>query len=371
MPFDGLLKIEEKPNQPITLDSFRSDDKPYLIVSYGLGRDSTALLILLALDGIRPDLIVFADTGGEKDETYAYLPVMNAFLRSVGFPEVTVVSLFRQRDRNFETHLFRLGIFASLTYGNHSCSATWKIEAQENFLRTFRPVVDAKRAGRRIVKAIGFEAGEEYRAERNEKKKAEKADKKGCKSGDAFAEKKNSQYEVWFPLIELGIDFDGVLDTIWRGGLPIPPKSSCYFCAGMREIEIYQLSQREPHKFFRALVLERLAQRNPVVLHIGRVQGISFGKKYSDYECADPYAEKVEEAIDFFQLDRAFADGDRNPKATGWKPKKARVELFIECFKTPEKLREFMSGEMSMSVYAAQIAEINAAPTTAQMALPL
>lgn len=369
MPFDRLPTSEKTISQPITFESFDDDGvKPFLIVSYGLGRDSTALLVKLGQLGIIPDLIVFADTGAEKDGSYQYLPIMNAYLQSIGFPEITIVKLHRKRDRNFETHLLRLGIFGSLTYGSHKCSATWKIDAIEDYLKTYRPVIEAKRQGRIIVRAIGFEKGEEYRAVRNEKKK--QAQQQDCSdNGGAFALNFDSDYATWLPLIELGIDFDGVLDMIWREGLPTPPKSSCYFCAGMREIEVYQLAQTEPHKFFRALVLEKLAQRNKIVPH-GRVQGIAFGKKWSDYECADPYIEKVEEAIDFFRLDREFADGDRNRNATGWRMKKARVELFIECFKTPERLFEFMNGKTDLSAYAAQIEAINLMPGV-QMALPI
>jgi 3'-phosphoadenosine 5'-phosphosulfate sulfotransferase (PAPS reductase)/FAD synthetase len=368
MPLDGFTG-KKQTDQPITVESFYGENKPFLIVSYGLGRDSTAMLIKLAQLGIRPEIIIHADTGAEKDSTYAYLPIMNAYLRSIGFPEITIVKLHRNRDRNFETHLFRLGIFGSLTYGSHKCSATWKIDAIEAHLKTRRDVREAKRQGRTIVRAIGFEAGEEYRASRQEKKKKEQQEN-SCKNGGAFTLNHDSEYATWLPLIELAIDFDSVLDTIWREGLPIPPKSSCYFCAGMRQIEVYQLSQTEPHKFFRALVLERLAQRNRIVPHVGRVQGIAFGKKWSDYECADPYIEKIEEAIQFFRLDREYADGDKSRHATGWKLKKARVELFIECFKTPERLFSFMSGETDLSAYAAQIEEINQMPGV-QMALPI
>jgi 3'-phosphoadenosine 5'-phosphosulfate sulfotransferase (PAPS reductase)/FAD synthetase len=53
----------------------RMPDSP-LIVAYGLGVDRTAMLIEFARRSIRPDLILFADTGGEKPETYAYLPIM-------------------------------------------------------------------------------------------------------------------------------------------------------------------------------------------------------------------------------------------------------------------------------------------------------
>lgn len=40
-----------------------------LVVAYGLGVNSTAMLVEFARRGIRPDLILFADTGGEKPET--------------------------------------------------------------------------------------------------------------------------------------------------------------------------------------------------------------------------------------------------------------------------------------------------------------
>jgi 3'-phosphoadenosine 5'-phosphosulfate sulfotransferase (PAPS reductase)/FAD synthetase len=47
-----------------------------LVVAYGLGVDSTAMLVEFAVRGIRPDMILFADTGGEKPETYQYLDVI-------------------------------------------------------------------------------------------------------------------------------------------------------------------------------------------------------------------------------------------------------------------------------------------------------
>ena len=39
-----------------------------LVVAYGLGVDSTAMLIEFVRRGIRPDLILFADTGGEQPQ---------------------------------------------------------------------------------------------------------------------------------------------------------------------------------------------------------------------------------------------------------------------------------------------------------------
>lgn len=358
--------IFEALREPITIESFygaggsESAAAPYLIACFGGGRDSVGGLIKLAQLGIRPDLILMSDTTSEKDSTYNFIPIMNAYLRSIDFPEITMVELGRKRDSGFEAHLFRLGVFASLSYGNHSCSVTWKIQSQDRYLKTHRSLIEAKRQGRRLVRAVFFEAGEEYRAVRSDKNAiGETIDKDGCKRGTAFALRDDSDYTTWYPLIELGVTFDDILDLIWRAGLPIPKKSSCYFCAGMTELEIYQLAQDEPHKFFRALVLERIVQRNKIVKHDRRVQGIKFGKKWSDYECADPYANRIEEIIELFQLDREFADGDKNKKSNGWMKKAARVELFRECFASVENLREFMNGELDVVYYTERVQAIN------------
>ena len=54
------------------------------IVSYGGGANSTALLIGLHQHRIPVDLILFADTGGEHPHTYAYLDIMDRWLKDHG-----------------------------------------------------------------------------------------------------------------------------------------------------------------------------------------------------------------------------------------------------------------------------------------------
>ena len=60
-----------------------------VVVCYGGGVDSTAMLIAMRDAGIRPDLITFADTGAEKPETYEQVEKMNVWLLAQGFPTVT------------------------------------------------------------------------------------------------------------------------------------------------------------------------------------------------------------------------------------------------------------------------------------------
>jgi 3'-phosphoadenosine 5'-phosphosulfate sulfotransferase (PAPS reductase)/FAD synthetase len=61
------------------------------MVSYGGGANSTALLIGLHQHRIPVDLILFADTGAEHPHTYAYLEVMDSWLKDHGMPPITRV----------------------------------------------------------------------------------------------------------------------------------------------------------------------------------------------------------------------------------------------------------------------------------------
>ena len=48
------------------------------IVAYGGGTNSTALLVGLLEQKEKPDLILFADTGGEKPHTYEHINKVSA-----------------------------------------------------------------------------------------------------------------------------------------------------------------------------------------------------------------------------------------------------------------------------------------------------
>src|SRR5262245_43493753 len=95
-----------------------------LVVAYGLGVDSTATLVEFSTRGIRPDPILFTDTGGEKPETYAYLPVMQRYLTRVGFPPVVTVRYQPKRAvyDTLEQQCLHTGTLPSLAYGGKSCS---------------------------------------------------------------------------------------------------------------------------------------------------------------------------------------------------------------------------------------------------------
>ena len=126
-----------------------------LVVSWGGGRDSTAMLVGLAERGRRPDLILFADTGGEKPETYAYLPVVQRYLKAAGFPPVVTVR-YRPRTAPYTTlegQCLHTGTLPSLAYGGKSCSLKYKRGPQDRYILSAYPPDEFVRRGRRVVRA--------------------------------------------------------------------------------------------------------------------------------------------------------------------------------------------------------------------------
>lgn len=211
------------------------DNSPVLGVSYGLGVDSTAMLVGMVKAGRRPDFILFADVGGgEREATYAYLPIIQAYLRAHGFPPVTTVC-YRPKFAPYSTLEDNMLINATLpgaTFGRGNCSMKFKIRPQELWERRFK--------NRPITKLVGFEAGEEYRRKR--------ADQKAH-----VTRKANYSYE--FPLIQWGWDRDECKARIREAGLPVPPKSSCIFCPNIRPEELDELTPDERGRIVRMEIM--------------------------------------------------------------------------------------------------------------------
>src|ERR1035441_4621830 len=62
------------------------------VASYGGGVNSTAMLLGLAERSETVDLILFADTGGEKPETYAYVRRFAHYLSKISMPAIQEVA---------------------------------------------------------------------------------------------------------------------------------------------------------------------------------------------------------------------------------------------------------------------------------------
>ena len=217
------------------------------VVGYGGGTDSTAMLVGLHQRGIPVDLILFADPGAEQPHTYAFLDTMDHWLVEHGMPTITRVWYTDQNgDRlTLEQECLRSGSLPSIAYGHKKCSLKHKVQPQEKFCRHYDPCKEAGAQGERVVKMIGYDAGEERRRERV-----------------AGRDETDARYQKEYPLMEWGWDRERCIRQIRDAGLPLPGKSSCFFCPSMRRWEIRTLYHRYPDLLARALAIEDNARPN-------------------------------------------------------------------------------------------------------------
>ena len=225
----------------LTTEDVLKRDRP-LVIAYGGGVDSTGTCIGLRARGIVPDAIVFADTGGEKPGTYAWLDTFDVWLRDNGFPTVTRVCYLPKYStyRTLEEECEQKATLPSRVFGFGRCAEKWKVRAQAQWLRRWTLAIEAKSRGQAVIRAVSYEAGEEHRV-----------------NGKADA-----GIELWYPLIEWGWTRDDCVRAIEGAGLPVPPKSACFFCPSSTKKEVLWLAEHHPDLFARAVAMEQRAAPN-------------------------------------------------------------------------------------------------------------
>jgi len=207
-----------------------------LYVAYGVGRDSTALLIRLHDMGIRPDAIVFADVGSEKPETYAYIPIIQRWLKKVQFPPITIVRVTPKKAPydTIEGNMVMNATLPGIAFQVGSCTQKWKIEPQIKWGNHWPLAQEAWARGEKVVKLIGYDAGEEHRLKRADAK---------AHAGKLTPEGK--KYEIHYPLMDWGWDLQRCIDEIAERDLPVPVKSACFFCPSQHPWEVVELLNPE------------------------------------------------------------------------------------------------------------------------------
>jgi hypothetical protein len=214
-------------------------NKQPIAVCYGMGVDSTAVLIGLAQRGIRPDLITFADTGGEKPETYLYAPIIRQWLRDVDFPQFELCRYIPPIApyKSLYGNCIKNETIPSIAFGRKSCSLKWKRDAQEPLRRRLPANVQAWAEGKKVTKIIGFDATEKRRTY-------------------AGVGAEIDEYDYWYPLQDWGWDRERCEREIANAGLPVPVKSACFFCPSMKKHEITELREQHPDLYQLALDME-------------------------------------------------------------------------------------------------------------------
>lgn len=218
-------------------------ERPFFVVSDGVGRDSTAMLIGLRRLGVVPDAILHADTGDEHPLTNAYRRYRQTWLRSIGFPEFELVKRAPSVSGVTGLAFATLGekcvanhTLPSLAFGGkHGCSTEWKIVPQEQHLARNPRAQRTWARGLRVVKAIGYDFGP-------------------LDSRRAHHLTADEKYEYVYPLREFGWDRPRVVAEIRAEGVRMPRKSSCVFCPASKPWEIASssaITPRSPSKSWR------------------------------------------------------------------------------------------------------------------------
>lgn len=237
------------------------------VVGYGVGTDSTAMLVGLWKRQIPVDLILFADPGGEQPHTYAYLETMGRWLAAHRMPPITRVWYTQRSGQRLtlEQECLRSGTLPSIAYGRKSCSLKHKVVPQEKFCNHYQPCLDAWAKGERVVKFIGYDAGEERR-----------------RLGAVPHDLQDKKYQKEYPLMEWGWRRKDCIQAIREAGLPLPGKSSCFFCPSMKKREIRTLYHKYPDLLRRALAIEAAALPNLIT-----VKGLGRDWAWRDFIDAD------------------------------------------------------------------------------------
>ena len=243
-----------------------------IALCFGSGVDSTAMMVALRVAGVRPHVITFADTGGEKPETLAHLDRMQAVLALWGWPPIDVVRTKTLPSTGYTTLLGNClanETLPSLAFGMSSCSLKWKAHCQDQFLmgarsgpnaRPEHPVwVEAKSSGQKVVKLIGYDCS--------------KADTRRAKRVADV----ESPFDYVYPLQLLGWVRSDCVSAIARflGVDMVPIKSACFFCPASKHWELYWLAAMHPELFEQALHMERVALTG----RHSRFDAVEFGGK--------------------------------------------------------------------------------------------
>ena len=232
-----------------------------IVASFGGGVNSTAMLIGMVERKEPVDLILFADTGGEKPHTYAHVEYFSKWLYCQAYPEIVTVTGAQPQqisDGSLEAECLRNKALPSIAYGFKSCSMKWKLQPQKTYLKTH--YTDAE-----ITMLVGYDADESLRA------------------GHGVVE---TQFSKRYPLIEWSWGRAECIEAIDRWHIPQPGKSACFFCPSSKKHEIMELRRQYPDLAARAVAMEQNAE-------LTTIKGLGRRFAWGDLYAADDAQAKI------------------------------------------------------------------------------
>lgn len=209
--------------------------------SFGGGVQSVAVLVLQAQGRVNYDYFLFSNVG-EDSENPAALKYFREYalpfaeqhgiklieLRKTNRKGEITETLYQRQMRETKSILIPAWL-ESGAFGNRWCTRQYKMLVIQKWLRQH----GASKANPATV-GIGFSMDEWHRAK---------------DSRDAIQINE-------YPLLELRLSRNDCRKIIQDAGLPIPPKSSCYFCPFHRQTEWQRLKREELELFAKAVEID-------------------------------------------------------------------------------------------------------------------
>lgn len=214
-------------------------------ISYGGGVQSTALIVMAVQGELgRIDAALFSNVGDDSEH-----PATLEYVRNVAVPwaaarglPVEILHRYR-RDGTPETLMGRLVKPGSRSLpipvrmsngapGRRSCTADFKIKVIGKWLKAHGA---SRRDPADVLLGISYDEIQR------------------------ISNKRIAAYEkVLYPLVDRRLTREDCKRIIERAGLPVPPKSSCFFCPFHRPWTWAEMRRDEPHLFARSVALESL-----------------------------------------------------------------------------------------------------------------
>lgn len=219
------------------------ENEPERFISYGGGVQSSALIVLAAQGKIAPvKAAVFCNTGDDSEhpDTLVYVrTVMRDYCEKNGMPLIEIQKTLRGEPQTLLERMTkheRESLSEPIpVYGytgmptSRVCTVDHKVRVYEKWVR--------KNADRLPVETlIGISVDEIERAKTSE-----------------------SKYDTRkYPLLDLGMTRTDCAAVIRDAGLPVPPKSSCFFCPFHSMLTWSELRRDSPDLFEKSAQLEDL-----------------------------------------------------------------------------------------------------------------
>lgn len=250
------------------------------IISYGGGVQSSALIVLAVqgrLDetmGGPVDAALFSNVGDDSEhpKTLEYVrEVMTPWAAEHGLPvhelqRVPQRGVDKGRPVTLHQILTRDGSRSipipmrmpdTGAPGTRSCTADFKIRVVSRWLKEHGATEDDPASV-----AIGISTDEWHRA--NSRKGTEPVER------------------MVYPLLDLGLSRNDCMNVIRDAGLPVPPKSSCYFCPFHSPAYWSEMRRDEPDLFAKAQQLEDLLNERRDMLGRDRIYLTRFGQRLEE-----------------------------------------------------------------------------------------